>query len=158
MYRLFSTSNSWALTTARLALGGVMLPHGLQKALGWFGGPGFDGSMGFLTGMGLPGVVAVTVILAESLFAVLLLAGAVSRVSALLIAAVMVGAVATMHGQHGFFMNWYGAAAGEGFEYHLLALGLATVTMIGGGGALSVDAAVAERLAAEPALADARAV
>lgn len=158
MYRLFSTSNSYALTAARVTLGAVMLPHGLQKLVGWFGGPGFDGAMGFLTGMGLPSPVALTVILAESVFAALLVAGALSRVSALLIAAVMVGAVATMHAQHGFFMNWYGAAAGEGFEYHLLALGLAAVTTIGGAGAASVDAAVARRLVAEPALADAPAV
>jgi len=148
MLRLFSTRNDGALTLARVALGAVMLPHGLQKLFGWFGGYGFSGTMGFLTGtVGLPAPIALTVILAESLFALLLVLGALSRVSAFLIAAVMVGAVATLHLDQGFFMDWAGAKAGEGFEYHLLAVGLALVTMIGGGGALSVDAAIASWLA-----------
>jgi putative oxidoreductase len=149
MVRLLSTRNDVTLALARVTLGAVMLPHGLQKTVGWFGGYGFGGTLGFLTDtMGLPTPVAVTVILAESLFAVLLVFGALSRLSALLIAAVMVGAVVTMHAEHGFFMNWFGAAAGEGFEYHLLALGLASVTMLGGGGAFSVDQVLARYLRA----------
>jgi putative oxidoreductase len=147
MFRLFSSSNDVTLTLARVTLGAVMLPHGLQKTVGLFGGYGFGGTMGFLTDtMGLPTPVAATVILAESLFALLLVFGALSRLSAFLIAAVMVGAIVTMHAEHGFFMNWAGAAAGEGFEYHLLALGLASVTMLGGGGAWSVDQVLATRL------------
>ena len=75
----------------------------------------------------------------------LLLAGAFSRVSAFLIAAVMVGAVATMHGQHGFFMNWYGNQQGEGFEYHVLAIGLAVALVLNGAGVWSLDALIAGR-------------
>ncbi len=147
MLALFSTRKDWTLTVARITLGAVMLPHGLQKTFGLFGGYGWTGTMGFLTGtVGLPTPVAATVILAESLFAVLLVLGAFSRISAFLIAAVMVGAVATMHLSAGFFMDWNGTSGGEGFEYHLLALGLAAVTMIGGGGAASVDGLVASKL------------
>jgi putative oxidoreductase len=40
-------------------------------------------------------------------------------------------------------MNWEGAKPGEGFEYHLLALGLALSLVVCGGGAYSVDAAIA---------------
>jgi putative oxidoreductase len=36
-------------------------------------------------------------------------------------------------------MNWSGAQAGEGFEYHLLAVGLALVVAIKGSGAFSID-------------------
>jgi putative oxidoreductase len=43
----------------------------------------------------------------------------------------------------GFFMNWAGTQRGEGFEYHLLALGLAIALLIKGGGAFSVDRALA---------------
>ena len=39
-------------------------------------------------------------------------------------------------------MNWAGTQKGEGFEYHLLALGLAIALLIKGGGALSVDRAL----------------
>ena len=48
-----------------------------------------------------------------------------TRVSAAAIAIVMVGAIFAVHVQFGFFMNWFGAKSGEGFEYHLLAIGLA---------------------------------
>jgi hypothetical protein len=47
------------------------------------------------------------------------------RLAAAGIAAVMLGAVATVHVANGFFMNWGGTQSGEGFEYHILALGLA---------------------------------
>jgi len=40
-------------------------------------------------------------------------------------------------------MNWFGNQAGEGFEYHLLALGLSLVVLIKGGGKWSVDRAIA---------------
>lgn len=138
--RLLATDASWAPTVARVALGAVMLPHGLQKTLGLFGGYGFDATMGFFTDtMGIPAALAVLVILAESLGALALLAGAGTRVAALGIAAVMAGAVLTTHLSQGFFMNWSGAQAGEGFEYHLLALGLAAVAMMSGGGKASLD-------------------
>lgn len=125
---------------ARVVLGGVMLPHGAQKLLGWFGGHGFSGTMGFLTGdAGLPWIVAFTVILAESFGALALVLGLFGRVGALGVSAVMIGAVVTVHAGHGFFMNWFGGQKGEGFEYHLLALGLAAVVLVRGSGALSLD-------------------
>jgi putative oxidoreductase len=58
------------------------------------------------------------------------------------VAAVMAGAVATVHLANGFFMNWSGTQAGEGFEYHILALALALVVVISGSGAASVDRAL----------------
>lgn len=129
---------------ARLALGAVMLPHGAQKLLGWFGGYGFTGTMGFLTrDAGLPWIVALTVILAESLGSLALLLGLFGRAGALGISAVMIGAVATVHAPNGFFMNWFGNQKGEGFEYHLLALGLAAVVLVRGSGAFSLDRRIA---------------
>ncbi len=47
---LFKTNDRVSSLIARLALGLVMFPHGAQKALGWFGGYGFSGTMGFFTG------------------------------------------------------------------------------------------------------------
>jgi len=108
--RLIATDADWTATVARVALGLVMLPHGLQKTLGWFGGYGFEGTMGFLTGAGgLPTAVALLVILAESAGSIGLIVGALGRVAAAGIGAVMVGAVATVHWTNGFFMNWTGA-------------------------------------------------
>lgn len=144
---LVRTDDSRALAVARVALGAVMLPHGLQKAFGWFGGPGFDGIMGYLTGaVGLPWVLALLVVAAELLGSLLLLLGLGGRLGALGIASVMIGAVATTHFPLGFFMDWNGTMAGEGFEYHLLALGLAAAVMIGGSGAWSADRLLTRRL------------
>jgi putative oxidoreductase len=137
---LLRTDASVPALVARLVLGAVMLPHGLQKAFGLFGGYGFEGTMGFLTGsVGLPWIVALLVVLIETLGAVALIVGALGRLAALGTVAVMVGAVATSHVPNGFFMNWTGQQAGEGFEYHLLAIGLATVVLIAGSGKASVD-------------------
>lgn len=138
--KIVATENSYAATVARLSLGLVMFPHGAQKMLGWFGGYGFSGTMGFFTGqMGIPAAFAFLAILAEFAGSLGLITGLLSRVAALGIAGVMVVAIATVHLSNGFFMNWYGNQKGEGFEYHLLALGLAVIVMIQGSGAFSLD-------------------
>jgi len=144
--KLFATENDFGLLILRLALGIVMLPHGLQKTLGLFGGYGFVGTYGFFTDkMGVPGIMAVLVILAESLGALGLIVGFLTRIGALGIGLVMTGAVVMVHWQNGFFMNWAGSQAGEGFEYHLLAIAMALVLLIKGGGAASVDRQLAKR-------------
>lgn len=145
---LFGTDKDVGLLVARLTLGIVMIPHGLQKLLGWFGGWGFSATMDYFTqSLGIPAVLAFLVIVAESFGALGLLAGLSSRIAALGIGAVMVGAILMSHLQHGFFMNWSGSQAGEGFEFHLLAIGLAAVVAIRGGGALSLDRVLARRIA-----------
>jgi putative oxidoreductase len=135
----FATHAGWSSTLARLALAIVMFPHGAQKLLGWFGGYGFAGTFGFLTNTGLSAPIAVAVILIEFGAPLLLLAGLATRFAALGIGAIMIGAIATVHASQGFFMNWSGTQGGEGFEYHLLALGLVGVLLLQGGGRLSLD-------------------
>jgi len=143
--RILATEGDWGATVARVALGAVMLPHGAQKLLGWFGGYGFQATMGFLTTqVGLPYPIALLVILIESFGGVFLMLGLAGRVMGAGVAAVMVGAVVTTHLPNGFFMNWAGTQKGEGFEYHLLALGLALVVMLRGSGAASVDRALSD--------------
>ncbi len=138
--KLIQTEDDAALLIARLALAIVIVPHGAQKLLGWFDGPGFGKALeGFNALFGVPAFLAVLVILAESFGAVSLLAGFLSRLQAFGIGLVMLGAVFMVHLQNGFFMNWTGQAAGEGIEYHILALGLATVILLKGGGKWSVD-------------------
>ena len=143
-----STSAGWSSTVARLVLALVMFPHGAQKLLGWFGGYGFAGTLGFLTDkMGLPKPLAASVILIEFGAPLLLVAGLGTRFAALGIGAVMIGAIATVHASQGFFMNWSGPQGGEGFEYHLLALGLVAVLLVQGGGLMSLDRLLASRSA-----------
>ncbi len=140
--KLLATSDDVLPLVLRLTLGIVMFPHGAQKMLGWFGGGGFSATMQGMTGMGLPSVIVFLVIIAEFLGSLGLIAGFLTRLSALGILSVMLGAVATVHVKFGFFMNWAGKQPDEGFEYHLLAIGIAIALLIRGGGKLSVDRAL----------------
>lgn len=138
---MFRTSDDVGAFIARIALGIVMLPHGLQKLLGLFGGAGYSGTVEFFVSSGIPAFVAILIIIGESFGAIGLIAGFLSRLAALGITIIMLGAI-TVHLQNGFFMNWAGTAAGEGFEYHLLAVGLGLIVLIKGGGLWSVDRAM----------------
>lgn len=140
LQKILGTEDDFGATIARLTAGLVMFAHGAQKTLGWFGGSGFEDTMTyFTTQAGLPWIVAFMVILIESVGALALVVGAGARLAALGFIAVMVGAIVTVHGQFGFFMNWFGNQEGEGFEYHLLMIGLALVVLVRGAGAWSMD-------------------
>src|SRR5689334_16347224 len=143
---LFSTSNDTGLTLARVMLGLVMFPHGAQKVLGWFGGYGWSGTMGFFTQqMGIPAIFAVLAILAEFLGAFGLITGLFGRIAAFGILTNMVVAVAMVHAKVGFFMNWGGTQQGEGYEYALLAGTLALLIVWKGSGAYSADRLIAAK-------------
>jgi putative oxidoreductase len=61
---------------------------------------------------------------------------------------IMLGAITTAHLQHGFFMNWFGKQQGEGYEYHLLVIGMSLALLVTGAGKWSVDKVIAERVRA----------
>ena len=132
---LLSTDPSLIQLLLRWTLAIVIFPHGAQKALGWFGGNGFKGTMAYFN-KSFPAPLGLLAIAAEFLGPIGLAIGLLTRVAAFGIACVMVVAVLTTHTQHGFFMNWYGNQKGEGFEFHLLALGIALALILGGAGAL----------------------
>ncbi|HEV2666855.1 MAG TPA: DoxX family protein [Blastocatellia bacterium] len=142
LQKLIATNKDNISIILRLTLGAVMFPHGAQKVLGWFGGGGFKATLQGMTGMGLPAAIVVTVMIAEFLGSLGLIFGFLTRLSALGILSVMLGAIFTVHQQYGFFMNWMGKQAGEGFEYHLLAIAIAIALLIRGGGAFSIDRAL----------------
>ena len=145
---LLKTNDSAAPLLARLALGLVMFPHGAQKVLGWFGGYGYDGTMGYFTGtLHIPAVFAFLAIAAEFAGSLGLITGFLSRIAAFGIAATMSVAIFMGHAANGFFMNWNGTQKGEGFEYHLLAIALALVVLIQGAGKASVDGLLARKSA-----------
>ena len=146
MKKILTTTNSITPTIARVTLGLVMFPHGAQKVLGWFGGYGFSGTMNFFTGqMHIPALFAFLAIAAEFAGSLGLITGFLSRIAAFGIAANMLVAIVMVHAGNGFFMNWFGNQKGEGFEYHLLAIGLALIVIIAGSGKLSIDRAVTAR-------------
>ena len=144
--RLMKTSDDYAMTIIRLVLGLVFFAHGSQKMLGWFGGYGFHGTMGFFTNvMHIPALFAFLAIVAEFFGALGLITGLLGRVSAFGIFCVMAVAVVMIHGHVGFFMNWNGITPpAEGYEYHLLAMAMALAVMMKGSGAFSIDRMIAK--------------
>ena len=141
--KLIHTTDDHVLTVTRVILGVLFFAHGAQKMLGWFGGPGFAGTMAGFTGhMGIPAPLAVLAILAEFLGGLGLIFGLLARVAAFGIAVNMVVAIVMVHGANGLFMNWQGNQHGEGFEYHLLAIALAVLHIARGAGAWSIDRAL----------------
>lgn len=141
LHHILATRRDPAPVAARVILGLVMLPHGLQHALGLLGGYGFRGTLGWMTGtLGFPAPLAALAIVVELLAPIALIAGFGGRVASLGILGLMIGAAST-HVGNGFFMNWFGTrpAGSEGYEYHLLAMALAAVVIFAGSGAFSVD-------------------
>ncbi len=146
--KFFSTdTQSWALLVARLSLGVVILPHGMQKALGMYGGYGFEATLGFFQSMGMPLLLGVMVISAEFIGAIGMILGLGTRFMAFSIFLTLGGAmIIGGHVEHGFFMNWFGNQAGEGMEYFILVLGLALAGMLGGSGKFSFDNLISKNL------------
>lgn len=149
--KILLTNTKWTPTILRITLGIVLFPHGAQKMLGWFAGPGFAGEMYHLTvDLGLSWIIALLVILIEFFGALFILAGGLTRINAFAIFVLFVGIIFTAHLEHGFFMNWFGEmpAGQEGFEYHLLVLGMAAALFLSGGGKYALDSLLIRRSAA----------
>ena len=137
------THATWAPFLLRLGLGFMILPHGCQKLLGWFGGGGFSATLDvFSEKLGIAWPFAVLAIAAEFLGGLGLLLGFMTRLSALAVGGYMAAAAFRVHWANGFFMNWQGTKHGEGIEFHLLAVAMALALLATGGGHLSVDHAL----------------
>jgi putative oxidoreductase len=142
--KLFATTNQWYWTLLRLAAGVMILPHGLQKAFGMFGGRGFASQMDNFTAQHIPLVFAFLAIMAEFLGGIGLIAGFMTRIAAFgLLCNMVIGGI-MVNLPNGFFMNWTGKQKGEGVEFHMLVAAIAIVLIAKGAGAFSVDRAIAK--------------
>ncbi len=140
---IFQTRPDFTGLLLRLTAAIVLFPHGAQKMLGWFGGYGFSGTMAFFTDtLHLPWLIGFLVIVIEFVGPLFLLAGVATRLWAAFTAILMVGIIVTSHLDNGFFMNWFGNQKGEGYEFHLLMIGICLALVVNGGGRYSVDGSV----------------
>ena len=143
---IITTDSVIGFSIARLTLGLVLFPHGAQKLLGLFGGYGYSSTMDFFTTqMGLPGIIAFSIIMIESIGSISLVLGFFSRVWALSLIGMFIGIIITTQLEHGFFMNWFGNQAGEGYEYSLLIIGLSLTVLVHGSGKLSIDKLISKK-------------
>ncbi len=130
----------YALTVVRLVLGIIFLMHGSQKVLGLFGGGGLAATVQGMTQMGMPALLAYVVSFTEFLGGIALLFGLLTRLAALGIMIDMIGAIATVHGKNGFFINWFlKPGVGHGYEYNLALISMSLALILGGSGPLAVD-------------------
>ena len=144
----FSTTKSIGPLILRIGLAAAMFPHGAQKMLGWFGGHGFSGTMGFFTGtLHVPAALAFLAILTEFAGPIALFLGFFTRLAGLAIAVhITVAAILGGHIYNGFFMNWYGNQKGEGFEYHVLMATIGLGLLFLGAGRCALDPLIARAL------------
>ena len=140
-----ATNGSIGTTVVRFVLGIVFFAHGAQLMLGWFGGYGLHATLQFFASvLHIPTALALLAICAEFFGGLALLAGFATRLAAIGIGIDMLVALLTVHRQFGFFMNWFGAQKGEGYEYHLLTISITVFLIIEGAGPLSIDRLVSK--------------
>src|ERR671922_2277444 len=87
----------WALLVARIFTGVIFMAHGAQKLFGAFGGPGLDAIVQMM------GPIGYLVAIGEFFGGLGLIVGFLSRFSAAALIVIMLGAIAMVHGKHGFF-------------------------------------------------------
>ncbi len=137
--QLSLTDDNYGSIVLRISFIIMMLPHGAGKLFGIFGGFGFQSTMQHFTeNMGIPYILALLAILIEFISSLMILVGYQTRINAFFLASVMTVA-GYMHIDNGFYMNWFGEKSGEGFEFHILAVGMMLTLAILGGGRYSLD-------------------
>ena len=139
MHRLTDTDDNLASIFLRVSFSIMMIPHGAGKLFGAFGGFGFEKTMAiFMEHFHIPWILGLAAFLIEFFSAIAILVGYQTRINALLLASVMTVA-GYFHLEYGFYMNWFGKKAGEGFEFHILAIGMMLALAMIGGGKYSLD-------------------
>lgn len=143
--KIFRGSSQQADLILRLALGIVFFAHGAQKLLGWFGGYGWDGTVGFFTqSLGVPAPLAGLAILTEFFGGMAIILGLLTRPAALGLAVTMLVAAFKVHLVNGFFLDQQGPA--DGIEYVFVLLLLSLYFTIKGAGAVSADKLIYDKL------------
>jgi putative oxidoreductase len=116
----------YAAASLRVALGLLFLAHTGLKLFVFTPA----GTAQFFASLGLPGALAYPVILAELVGGLALIAGVYSRIAALALTPVLLGAILTVHGPAGFFFT----NPNGGWEFLALwIVGLIAVALLGDG-------------------------
>lgn len=137
------TEQSASTLPLRLIAGILFMAHGAQKLFSWFGGYGLEGTGQWMESIGLtPGyLMALMAGSVEFIGGILLIIGLLTRPTSFVLAITMIVAIFTVHIDNGLFM------ATNGYEFALTLVAISISLMFSGAGKLSLDSAVAERLA-----------
>ncbi|HEY9038996.1 MAG TPA: DoxX family protein [Roseovarius sp.] len=123
------THPNYGATITRIALGGILLAHGLLKLLVFT----IPGTVAYFDSLGLPAIAAYLTIFAEIVGGTAIIFGLYTRLAALLSIPLLLGAV-WAHAGNGWVFN----AEGGGWEFPLLLLLLAVVVALQGSGPFAV--------------------
>ncbi len=127
------------MTVARLAaravIGGLFVGHGTQKLKGWFGGPGLDGTAGFMEVLGMRPAKqnALAAGLSETAGGALLAVGLATPVAAASLIGTMIVAIRKVHLSKG---PWN---ANGGYEFNLVLIASIAALVESGPGPVSLD-------------------
>jgi putative oxidoreductase len=144
--KIFQTNDDAVILILRVLLGIVFFGHGMQKLFGWFGGYGFAGTMGWLTGtLGVPWIFAFLAVMAEGLGCFGLIVGLGTRIAAFGILVNIVVASFLLHAPGSILMAWFvNTQNGMGLEFHITIIAIAIALIVRGGGKWSVDRLIAK--------------
>ncbi|MFC3152846.1 DoxX family protein [Litoribrevibacter euphylliae] len=143
--QLLATDAGIASLALRIPVGIILIAHGAQKLFGAFGGYGLEGTGQWMASIGLePGyLMALLAGSAEFFGGLALILGLLTRPAAIVAAFTMLVAIITVHLENGLFLS------NNGYEFGLALLAAAVSLIFAGGGSLSIDNAVAKRLASD---------
>ncbi len=135
---IYGALDRFTVPLIRIALGTLLLPHGLQKLFGWFGGRGLQANTELFAKLGYdPAWLWANVVVAtEVVGAILLIVGLLTRPAALAVAVFAFNAALFTQSRGGFFWS------NGGSEYSILLLVCAVFVLIRGAGGFSVDRAI----------------
>ena len=139
---ILTSEQSNSTLPLRLIAGIIFIAHGAQKLFAWFGGYGLDGTGQWMESIGLaPGyLMALMAGSAEFFGGILLIAGLLTRPTALVLAITMVVAILTAHIDNGLFM------ANNGYEFGLALVAITLALMFQGGGRFSIDNVIVSKI------------
>lgn len=145
--KIINTKDDISPFVIRVTLGIVMFAHGSQKMLGWFSDHGATWTVEmWQKWWGFPPAITWAVIFGEFFGPIFMVFGFCTRIMACITTAIMIGAMYFVTFKWGFYMNWYTESTrGEGYEYHILVLGICLALFIKGSGKYSIDRALMKR-------------
>jgi len=127
-----------ACLAARTVIGGLFIGHGTQKLMGWFGGPGLEGTDQMMDGLRMhpPRRNALAAGVSEAAGGTLLAAGLATPLAAASLIGVMTTAIRTVHAPNGVWNS------DGGYEFNLTLIAALATIVEAGPGALSLDHAL----------------
>ena len=130
---------SVGLFLLRVLLGVVFFAHGAQKVLGWFGGYGLAGTVGYFKNVvKMPTLLAYLGPFVEFVGGIALVFGLFTKFAAIGILIMMIVATLKVHFPSGFFLSGKGEGK-QGYEFTLTLAVISLVLVLLGGGVYSID-------------------